>query len=183
MTRSGMIRNYVINVSENEFELCNQCIRKWSSIINSVGNKNWGGGALLPLTTRRRPRHITLSEARSRLYQHRFLQPNTHFSAFFEIYKIIWLNFQNSPEICESFEICKHFANFWRIWKIQPNNFVDLEKCRKMSISLQKSALIQPRTSLGKSAVSWLDPWWAAQRESRAGNTAAASPATTHHSF
>ena len=33
-------------------------------------------------------RHITLSEARSRLYQHQILQPNTHFAAFFEIYKI-----------------------------------------------------------------------------------------------
>ena len=35
------------------------------------------------------PRHITLPEARSRLYQHRFWQPNIHFSAVFEIYKII----------------------------------------------------------------------------------------------
>ena len=35
------------------------------------------------------PRHITLSEARSRLYQRRFSRPNTHFSAFFEIYKNI----------------------------------------------------------------------------------------------
>ena len=33
-------------------------------------------------------RHITLSEARSRLYQRRFLQPNSHFAAFFKIYKI-----------------------------------------------------------------------------------------------
>ena len=33
-----------------------------------------------------RPRHITLSEARSRLYQHRFWQPNNHFSAFFKVY-------------------------------------------------------------------------------------------------
>ena len=41
--------------------------------------------------------------------------------------------------------------------KIQPVNFVDLKKCRKMSIWLQKSVLIQPRTSLGKNAVSWLN--------------------------
>ena len=34
-------------------------------------------------------RHITLSEARSRLYQHRFLQLNTHFAAFLEIYKML----------------------------------------------------------------------------------------------
>ena len=30
-----------------------------------------------------------LVRARSRLYRSRFLQPNTHFAAFFEIYKII----------------------------------------------------------------------------------------------
>ena len=41
--------------------------------------------------------------------------------------------------------------------KVQRNvNLVDPEKCCKMSIWLQKSVLIQPRTSLGKSAVSWL---------------------------
>ena len=32
--------------------------------------------------------HVTLSEARSRLYQRRFLQLNTHFSTFFDIYKM-----------------------------------------------------------------------------------------------
>ena len=32
---------------------------------------------------------------RSRLYQHRFLQVNTHFAGFFEIYTIAKLNFQN----------------------------------------------------------------------------------------
>ena len=30
-----------------------------------------------------RPRHITLSEARSRLYRRRSLQVNSHFAAFF----------------------------------------------------------------------------------------------------
>ena len=34
------------------------------------------------------PGHITLSEARSRLYRHRSLQVNSHFAAFFKIYKI-----------------------------------------------------------------------------------------------
>ena len=38
--------------------------------------------------------------------------------------------------------------------KIQLAHFVDLAKCCKMSIWLQKSVLIQPRTSLGKSDVS-----------------------------
>ena len=31
--------------------------------------------------------------ARSRLYRRQFLQVNTHFSAFFKIYKILQLNF------------------------------------------------------------------------------------------
>ena len=47
------------------------------------------------LATMLLPRHITLSEARSRLYQQRFLQPNTHFAAFCEIYKMSSLNVQN----------------------------------------------------------------------------------------
>ena len=34
-------------------------------------------------------------------------------------------------------------------------NLVDVEKCWKMTIWLPKSMLIQPRTSLGKSDVSW----------------------------
>ena len=39
------------------------------------------------LTVKLTPR-LKLWKARSRLYRRRFLQPNTHFSAFFEIYKI-----------------------------------------------------------------------------------------------
>ena len=45
--------------------------------------------------------------------------------------------------------------NCCRILKIRLAHFVDLAKCCKMSIWLQKSVLIQPRTSLGKSDVSW----------------------------
>ena len=60
-------------------------------------------------------------------------------------------------KICENFrknlQIFKIFAIFWIILKIQPDDFVDLEKCRKMSIWLQKLVLMQPRTSLGKNAV------------------------------
>ena len=37
----------------------------------------------------RDPKIMNLSEARSPLYQHRFSQSNTHFAAFFEIYKMI----------------------------------------------------------------------------------------------
>ena len=92
------------------------------------------------------PRHSTLSEARSRLYQHRFLQPNSHFSEFFEICKIFTL--------LHRWKV-KKAANFHQNFEILLNNLVDLENCRKMSVWLQKSVLIQPRTSLGKSAVSW----------------------------
>ena len=52
----------------------------------------------------------------------------------------------------------RFFLNFFgQILKIQLAHFVDLEKCCKMSIWLQKSVLIQPRTGLGKSDVSWHD--------------------------
>ena len=71
----------------------------------------------------------------------------------------MWQKSEKFAEICKIFENCrkilqifKNFVVFWRILKIQPDNFVDLEKCRKMSIWLQKSVLIQPRTGLGKSA-------------------------------
>ena len=67
------------------------------------------------------PRHITLSEARSRLYQHRSWPPNSHFAAFFKIYKICILlhrselkflekiiqNFQKFCKFCENIEILK----------------------------------------------------------------------------
>ena len=42
------------------------------------------------------------------------------------------------------------FLNFLINFDNSPRSFVDLEKCCKMSIWLQKSALIQPRTSLRK---------------------------------
>ena len=37
---------------------------------------------------RQQGRLVKLWKARSKLYRRRFLRPNTHFSAFFEIYKI-----------------------------------------------------------------------------------------------
>ena len=47
--------------------------------------------------------------ARSRLYQSRFLQPNTHFAAFFEIYKI------HKPLHRSKFNFCRIFAIlFWK---------------------------------------------------------------------
>ena len=43
---------------------------------------------------------LKLWKARSRLYRRRFLQPNTHFSAFFEIYKIIIPSHRSDLKIC-----------------------------------------------------------------------------------
>ena len=53
------------------------------------------------------PRHITLSEARSRLDQRRFWRPNTHFAAFFELYKICGLCTAPNSKILEIFVIKK----------------------------------------------------------------------------
>ena len=57
--------------------------------------------------------------ARSRLYQRRFLRPNTHFAAFFEIYKMRTFctarnseNLQNFINICE---LLLFFRNFCKI--------------------------------------------------------------------
>ena len=63
--------------------------------------------------------------------------------------------------------------NFSKILKIQLAHFVDLAKCCKMSIWLQKSVLIQPRTSLGKSDVSWRDSLHAPQASSARPRSAA----------
>ena len=52
-----------------------------------------------------------LFEARFLLYQSRFLQPNTHFAAFFEIYKICILSQRSSNEI-SNFQKLNTLANF-----------------------------------------------------------------------
>ena len=46
------------------------------------------------------PRPITLSEARSRLDRSRFSRPNTHFLAFFKIYKKIIFSRANFANFC-----------------------------------------------------------------------------------
>ena len=51
-----------------------------------TGSSPWTGSSL---QRHPRPRLITLSEARSRLNRSRFSRPNTHFAAFFEIYRKI----------------------------------------------------------------------------------------------
>ena len=70
-----------------------------------------------------RPRHITLSEARSRLYRRRFWPPNNHFAAFFKIYKICTLLHRSELKFLE--KIIQIFLNFWflsdlffaKLWK------------------------------------------------------------------
>ena len=68
----------------------------------------------------------TLSEARSRLYQRQFWQPNSHFGAFFEIYKICnplhrskFSRFLQSlncfAKFCKKIElVCKILLNFFK---------------------------------------------------------------------
>ena len=76
-----------------------------------------------------------------RIFQH--FSRSTRFSHFCtaSICKIRFKRRSNFCKICWNFEICA-------VRRIA--NLVDLEKCWKMSIWLQKSASIQPRTSLLK---------------------------------
>ena len=70
-----------------------------------------------------------LWRARSRLYQRQFLQVNTHFSGFFEIYQI------HIPSHRCKFKICRFFQNFPKI----SANFRDFAKfCRGFAIFRQK---------------------------------------------
>ena len=59
-----------------------------------------------------------------------------------------------------SMKFCKQFTRLvlilWNLKKNQLDYSVDLGKCWKISIWMQKSVLIQPRTSYEKSDVSWL---------------------------
>ena len=61
---------------------------------------------------------LDLSEARSRLYQSRFLQVNTHFEGFFEIYKIISTSLQTFfifEDFCTIYsKFSRFFVNFRR---------------------------------------------------------------------
>ena len=99
-----------------------------------------------------RPGHSTLSEARSRLDRSRFSRPNTHFAAFFKIYKKTIFSRANLAKFCQKIRnFCKFLSEICRICLREDDFLVDLEKCCKMRIWTRKSALIQPRTSPGKS--------------------------------
>ena len=56
--------------------------------------------------------HVKLWRARSRLYQRRLLRPNTPFSSFFEVYKIITLLHRAKPKIA-----AKNRQTFSQIFK------------------------------------------------------------------
>ena len=67
---------------------------------------------------------ITLSEARSRLDQRRFSRPNTHFSAFFEIYKNIIFSPANFAKFLQNF--CKILQFFAEICKFAREKMIFL---------------------------------------------------------
>ena len=70
------------------------------------------------------PRHSTLSEARSRLDRSRFSRPNTHFSAFFKIYKNIIFSRANSANFCQKLEKSTKILTFFiKFCKILQNYF------------------------------------------------------------
>ena len=82
------------------------------------------------------------------------------FATFFKFCKIckISVKFSYFCGILRNFQFFSEF--FCEILKFQLAHFVDLEKCCKMSIWLQKSALIQPRTSRLKFADTNIpSPW------------------------
>ena len=73
-------------------------------------------------------RHITLSEARSRLDRSRFSRPRPHFLAFFKIYKKITFSRANSGNFCQKIgKFCKNFDIFWQILQ----NFAKFSEIRK----------------------------------------------------
>ena len=113
------------------------------------------------------------------------------FCGFLEILVIIKFckNCEKVSKFLQNFAI---FAEICKICSREEDFLVDFEKCWKMRIWTRKSALIQPRTSLGKSDVSW--QWSDGQlswMKRVTGPAALVRPspahpgctATTHHSF
>ena len=69
-----------------------------------------------------RPGVGALSAARSRLDQSRFSRPNTHFAAFFKIYKKIIFSRASSAKFCQKMrKFCRSFHIFWQFFKILQN--------------------------------------------------------------
>ena len=100
------------------------------------------------------PNHRTLKGS-FKLYQRRFLRPNTHFAAFFEIYKILTPLHRSKLKIfanfCQTFSyfcwnLCKNrdfFSNFhrilhkfqWEFLRISMNNLENVDKSSNFWIS------------------------------------------------
>ena len=123
-----------------------------------AGPRGAAHGSHLQLRTGLRcpsPRHITLSEARSRLYPRRSWPPISHFAAFFEIYNIFTILRRSNINILQNFvkklcdfeekkkktdkfckiqmKISENFDKFLQKFEFQAvqkcANLVDLEKC------------------------------------------------------
>ena len=83
----------------------------------------------------RASRNVSLSEARSRLYQQRFWPPNNHFAAFFKIYKICTLLHRSElnflEKVVKNFQNCyQNFRNL-KFWKILQNFVIFFFKITK----------------------------------------------------
>ena len=78
------------------------------------------------------PRHGTLSEARSRLDRRRFSRPNTHFSAFFKIYKKIIFSRANFVNFCQKIENFAKFLTFFGKINLISQNFAKFSEIRKI---------------------------------------------------
>ena len=69
----------------------------------------------IALCTSSPARCCSFETARSRLYRRRFLQPNSHFAAFFKIYKIFTILRRSNLNILQNFKLSKMLTNFWKI--------------------------------------------------------------------
>ena len=110
-------------------------------------------------------RSTRISSSRQRILQKnlpKFSKICQKNSEFFKFLKIL-------SNFCENFaKILQNLAEICKICSREDDLLVDLEKRCKMRPWLQKSASIQPRTSPGKSDVSWLCSWlWVASRAVR----------------
>ena len=101
--------------------------------------------------------------ARSRLYKNEILQENMRLTAFFNLYKMCTLLHRSKLKIlakirfefsaifiknpAKYLRMLQYLRNFATILKFRLDNLVDLKKCCKTRIYLQRSVPIQPKTS------------------------------------
>ena len=75
-------------------------LREALEAAEALGLQGIYGGVGERLRAEQSEGHSTLSEARSRLDRRRFSRPNTHFLAFFKIYKKITFSRANFANFC-----------------------------------------------------------------------------------